>query len=254
MSSDDTLAPGAVGSTRRDRQRQRVLTEIKDAALVELREHGAAGVTMRAVARAIDITPSGLYRYVEGHEALLSLLAKDSLGELGDLIVAAQDAVARRGHAARWYQGALAMREWSIAHPAQYGLVFDTEPARAHALVGGVRENPAFAAFSQVCADALADHAIDPDLTAMLSDASDDLDVVHSRAGIDDTSRANAAADVLAATGLACLLGHLSIEIGGRLDSDISNEERFQLFARGVMRLLGFTREATLRQPSHAAP
>lgn len=226
-------APAPTGVARRERQRVRVRDEIKAAALRELRERGPAGVTMRAVARAIDITPSGLYRYVDGHEALLGLLADDALGDLADRIEAAQAGVAEGGieegtHAARWFVGCIAMREWSLEHRAEYGLIFDTPQTSSAPRVAARSDNRVFLAFRRACAGALEDHEIDPDRTLLgdlRSTASDDLP---------------AAADLLAATGLACLVGHLSIEIGGRVGSPLTTEEGFPIFVRAVMRFLGF--------------
>lgn len=227
--SEQASAP--TGAARRERQRLRVLEEIKEAAFVELRERGTPGVTMRAVARAIDITPSGLYRYVEGHNALIGLLASDALGDLADRIEAAQAGVAQDSHAARWFLGCVAMRHWSLEHPAEYGLIFDAEPTRGRSRIVAQSGNRAFLAFRSICADALADGAIEPDRTL--------LEELHSTAGRDHVG----AADLLAATGLACLVGHLSIEIGGRIGSPLTTEERYPIFVRAVMRLLGFTTE-----------
>lgn len=223
------------GVARRERQRARVLTEIKEAARAELRERGSAGVTMRAVARAIDITPSGLYRYVDGHEALLGLLASDALGDLADRIEAAQDMVCDPTHAARWFAGCVAMRLWSLEHPAEYGLIFDTRPTRGQPRTAAQSGNRAIGALSGVLAGALADGEIDSDRTLLgelRATAEQDLPE---------------AADLLTATGVACLVGHLTIEVGGRIASPLSSEERYAVFVRAVMRLLGFTPDARAR-------
>ncbi|EAP98018.1 putative TetR-family transcriptional regulator [Janibacter sp. HTCC2649] len=229
MVSEQGSAPAGVA--RRERQRLRVLEEIKAAAFGELRERGTAGVTMRAVARAIEITPSGLYRYVDGHDALLGLLASDALGDLADRIESAQAGVAQDTHATRWFVGCLAMRQWSLEHPAEYGLIFDTEATRGRPRIVAQSGNRAFLAFRSVCADALADREIEPDRTL--------LGELGTRVGDDPVS----AADLLAATGIACLVGHLSIEIGGRIGSPLTTQERYPIFVRAVMRLLGFTAE-----------
>ena len=186
---------------------------------------------MRAVARAIDITPSGLYRYVDGHDALLSLLASDALGDLADRIETAQSGVAQDTHATRWFVGSVAMRRWSLEHPAEYGLIFDTEATRGRPRIAPQSGNRAFLAFRSVCVDALADREIDPDRTFLAE--------LGAKAADDPA----AAADLLAATGLACLVGHLSIEVGGRIGSPLTTEERYPIFVRAVMRLLGFTTE-----------
>jgi len=226
-------APAPTGVARRERQRVRVRDEIKAAALRELRERGPAGVTMRAVARAIDITPSGLYRYVDGHEALLGLLADDALGDLADRIEAAQAGVAEGGveegrYAAQWFVGCVALRQWSLEHRAEYGLIFDTQLTQGAPRIAAGSGNRVFLAFRRTCAGALEDHEIDPDQTL--------LGELHSTT----SDGLAAAADLLAATGMACLVGHLSIEIGGRIGSPLTTEECYPIFVRAVMRLLGF--------------
>src|SRR5699024_8937371 len=72
-SAVESTGPGdPVGTARQARRQQQALREILDAASEELRLHGPSGVTMRAVARRVDMTPSGLYRHVPEYELLVS--------------------------------------------------------------------------------------------------------------------------------------------------------------------------------------
>ena len=108
--------------TRRQRGRDSAVLEIKAAALEELRVHGASGVTMRGVARAIDMTPSGLYRYFEDHGALLAALCVDACDSLSAALEAVQETFPH-DCASRWFHGSLVLRRWALEHVAEYGLV-----------------------------------------------------------------------------------------------------------------------------------
>ena len=167
-----------------------------------------------------------------------SLLASDALGDLADQIEAAQAGVAQDTHATRWFVGCVAMRHWSLEHPAEYGLIFDTETTRGRPRIAAQSGNRAFLAFRSACAGALEDREIDPDRPCSESCTARPADDLP------------AAADLLAATGMACLVGHLSIEIGGRIGSPLTTEERYPIFVRAVMRLLGFTLRPVKRRPS----
>jgi AcrR family transcriptional regulator len=109
--------------TRRQRGRDAALREIKAAALDELRQHGARGVTMRGVARAIDMTPSGLYRYFDDHQALLAALCVDAHESLLATLVLAQTTHADDDTVTQWFRGSVVMRRWALGHVDEYAMV-----------------------------------------------------------------------------------------------------------------------------------
>ncbi len=97
------------------------------AARRQLAEVGAAGLSLREVAREIGMVSSAVYRYVDSRDDLLTRLiveAYDALGETAERASAA--AVARHPGAdlERWVSTAHAIRRWSIDHPHQYLLLF----------------------------------------------------------------------------------------------------------------------------------
>jgi AcrR family transcriptional regulator len=132
------VAPG-----RRERLRRATWRELRAAALEEVRAVGGAGVSLRAVARRVGMSPAGLYRYVDSREALLTVLITEGYHDLADHLEVAlggrpQDAVARDrpapqvtpvapvGHdlTDRLTAVALAYRAWAVAHPNEFGLLF----------------------------------------------------------------------------------------------------------------------------------
>lgn len=111
-------------STRRQRHRTSTVEEIKSAALEHIAAHGAAGLSIRGVARDIGMSPAGLYRYFDGLDALLTDLLVDAYRDLADAV---GDAAAGPGHAKQRLRAAmLAYRRWAVDHPNRFLLIFGT--------------------------------------------------------------------------------------------------------------------------------
>src|SRR3954467_1136264 len=55
-----------------------------------LRQYGSEGVTMRRVARAVGITPMGIYRHSPDRAALLNALADEGFRNLAGLLTKAR--------------------------------------------------------------------------------------------------------------------------------------------------------------------
>lgn len=121
---------------RRAKLRQQLLTEIRTAALDELRRTGAAALSLREVARAAGISPSGLYRYVDGRDGLLELLISDGFTTFGSAI---EEAIAAAGDdvVAQMEAIAIGYRRWALANPEQFGLILGTPVPGFHARVDG---------------------------------------------------------------------------------------------------------------------
>jgi AcrR family transcriptional regulator len=118
-----TTSLPVVSPTRRQRGRASAVSEIKAAALDELRQHGARGVTMRGVARAIDMTPSGLYRYFDDHGALLAALCVDAHESLRATLEQSQGLHSDDDATTQWFRGSVVMRQWALDHVDEYALV-----------------------------------------------------------------------------------------------------------------------------------
>ena len=121
--------------TRRERQRAATVQEIKDVARRLLGEQGTSALSLRAIAREMGVTAPALYRYFDGHEALVEALAADFYDELSDSMEAATAAEqAEQGSTAdpgklvghKLIAASAAFRTWSVAHPAEFSLIFGT--------------------------------------------------------------------------------------------------------------------------------
>lgn len=110
----------------RERARIEVTAAIKDEARKQLAADGAAKLSLRAVARELGMVSSALYRYFPSRDDLLTALIVDAYGAVG---ATAEAARATPGgstgpHPARWTTVACAVRDWALAHPHEYALIY----------------------------------------------------------------------------------------------------------------------------------
>ncbi|WP_420039226.1 TetR/AcrR family transcriptional regulator [Gordonia sp. MP11Mi] len=124
MTTDDT-------SGIRARKRADIEADLRDVGRRHLAEHGAAALSLRAVARDMGRTPSSLYRYVRNRDDLLTVLIVDAYDDLGDALDAA---VADRSAPRSQFEAfANALRAWALAHPSEYALLYGSPVPGYHA-------------------------------------------------------------------------------------------------------------------------
>jgi AcrR family transcriptional regulator len=120
--------------TARERVREEMTGEILGVARRHVAEHGAAALSLRSVARDLEMAPSALYRYFDGRDALLSALILDGYQSLAaEAERAAAGAAATPGDAERWLVVPRAVRSWALAHPHEWGLLFGSPVPGYHA-------------------------------------------------------------------------------------------------------------------------
>ncbi|MFF2083300.1 TetR/AcrR family transcriptional regulator [Nocardia sp. NPDC058176] len=116
--SSDQLGPRA-------RARAQTIAEIKRIGREHLTSQGAAALSLRAVARDLGMVSSAVYRYVSSRDELLTMLVVDGYNALGDAVdTALTDAP--DDPATRFRILARTVREWALAEPAWYGLLYGT--------------------------------------------------------------------------------------------------------------------------------
>lgn len=111
--------PGA-----RERARAEVLAAIDAEARRQLGVDGAPGLSLRAIARALGMVSSGIYRYVASRDELLTRLiieAYDAVGAAAERSVAASSG---KPPARRLQLAAQAIRTWAHAHPHEWALLY----------------------------------------------------------------------------------------------------------------------------------
>ncbi|WP_167474836.1 TetR/AcrR family transcriptional regulator [Nocardia arthritidis] len=112
-------------TTPRARARAQTMTDIVRIGRDHLAVHGAAALSLRAVARDLGVVSSAVYRYVRSRDELLTLLVVDGYNALGDAVDAAV-ATAGDDPIERFRVVGRAVRAWALAEPARYGLLFGT--------------------------------------------------------------------------------------------------------------------------------
>lgn len=100
------------------------MAEIVHIGREELAQHGAAALSLRAVARELGVVSSALYRYIPSRDALLTLLIEDAYAELGSAAAAAESEMGRDDFRGRFGAVARGVRDWALREPARYGLLY----------------------------------------------------------------------------------------------------------------------------------
>ena len=109
--------------TARALARQTVTADILAAARTRLTDEGPAALSLRAVARDVGMVSSAVYRYFPSRDDLLTALLITDYDELGAAVEAAGVA-AGPTPGARWGAMCRAIRDWSVAHPGDFALLF----------------------------------------------------------------------------------------------------------------------------------
>jgi AcrR family transcriptional regulator len=144
--------------------RRRTASEQVSAALVHAAEAvldraGSAGVTVRAVAAEAGVSPMGVYSRFENKDGLLSALAIRAFDDLADAIDVPTDVAPLD----RLHQACLGYREFALAHPARYSLIFSVgSPAADPVSPATERGRAVFAVLIEMVHEAVAAPAIDP--------------------------------------------------------------------------------------------
>lgn len=109
--------------TRRERLRENTREEIKEIARKQMTTIGAALVSLNSIAREMEITTPGLYRYYGSRDQLITALIKDAQSALRTALENAISVYAEDAYADRLFAAMLMYREWAIAHPVDYQLI-----------------------------------------------------------------------------------------------------------------------------------
>ena len=108
---------------KRQDSRDRTEAQIIELGRRQLTTEGAAGLSLRAIARELGMVSSAVYRYVASRDDLLTLLLVDAYTELADDV---DEARAQAG--GDWQDRLRAMagaaRRWAVAQPASWALLY----------------------------------------------------------------------------------------------------------------------------------
>ncbi|MFI7613928.1 TetR/AcrR family transcriptional regulator [Nonomuraea terrae] len=119
--------------TARERVRAELIREITDIARRQLATDGAGGLSLRAVAREMGMVSSAIYRYFPSRDDLLTTLIIDGYNAIGEAVERAEAACPRDDFAGRWLAACHALRDWAVAHPHEYALLYGSPVPGYHA-------------------------------------------------------------------------------------------------------------------------
>jgi AcrR family transcriptional regulator len=108
----------------RARVRAEIIDEIKQVARRHIAADGA-GLSLRAVARDMEMASSAIYRFFSSRDELLTVLIIDAYNSMGEAAEEADAAVADRTDLlGRWLAVAHSLRGWALARPHEFALIY----------------------------------------------------------------------------------------------------------------------------------
>ncbi|WP_131739772.1 TetR/AcrR family transcriptional regulator [Actinomadura roseirufa] len=231
----------SAGRTARERVRAELTREITEIARRRLATEGAAGLSLRAVAREMGMVSSAIYRYFPSRDDLLTALIIDGYNAVGEAVERADARAAEDGSAGagvfgrRWLAVCGAVRGWALAHPHEYALLYGSPvpgyEAPRDTVPAAIRDTLVFA---RIVAEAHAADALNPlgpppgPSEALAADLARVREAVRLDVPDDVAARA--------LTAWAALYGTVSFELFGQFNGVI--EARDAYFDHS-MRLLG---------------
>lgn len=103
-----------------------IANAIIDTAWKQIAEDGAASLSLRAIARELNITAPAIYNHYHRRDDLVTALIVDAFHSLGESQTNAIKSIPQDHLEERFYSLGLAYREWAITYPQRYQLIFGT--------------------------------------------------------------------------------------------------------------------------------
>jgi AcrR family transcriptional regulator len=97
---------------------------ILERAGAQLAEVGPAALSVRQIARDLEMASSAVYRYFPSRDALLTALLIQAFDGLGQAVDEGAGAASPDDLRGRWRGLAFALRGWAVAHPHEYALTY----------------------------------------------------------------------------------------------------------------------------------
>jgi len=123
---------GPKKTSRREKLREATMAEMRSIARELLVSQGAAAVTVNAVARRMGMSGPALYRYYSSQGELTEALRHDLYCELVNALTSARDRSGAANPDCRLLAICRALRQWAVAHPAEFGCLFATPAPDGH--------------------------------------------------------------------------------------------------------------------------
>jgi AcrR family transcriptional regulator len=118
---------------KKSQQNANLSADIKETAWEQIAASGAPSLSLRAIARQLEITAPAIYNYYPDRDALVTALIQDAFTSLGVSQNDALQGLAVDDHAGRLAALGLAYRQWALTYPQRYQLIFGTPIPGYHA-------------------------------------------------------------------------------------------------------------------------
>jgi AcrR family transcriptional regulator len=223
----------------RERVRAELTREITETARRHLATEGAAGLSLRAVARELGMVSSAVYRYFPSRDDLLTALIIDGYNAIGAAAEQADAACRRDDHRGRWLSACRGVRDWALAHPHEYSLVYGSPVPGYQAPEQTIGPASRVAAvFGKIISDAQASGALDPPALCPPPPGSFAPDADRLRESVLVAVPDDATARAL--TVWASIFGLVSFELFGQFENVVTDRCAFFEHAAGCLgRMLG---------------
>lgn len=238
------------GPSHRERLRALTVAEIKQQGYAQIASAGPAALSLNGIAKSMGMTGPAMYRYFPSREALLVTLVTESYEDLADTLVGTAVNARRRVPEARLRAVANASRDWALAAPHRYRLVFGSSYGSGVLDPTGIvpTANRAMAVILSALADlpgGTPPPVSDPTLRGQL---------VHWGTHQEPTTTHDPGDLLLGLTAWTRLLGIVSLEIEGFFNQ--LGVEPARLYASEIDHLIDQRQQRPTRQPrtAEAAP
>lgn len=207
-------------------------SQIRQAARALLVEHGASGVTLRAIARALGITAPALYRYYSSHSALLEHLRHDICVDLAAELSEDLAGLPDDDGLTQFFAVCRGFRRWALAHRREFGLVFASPADAAGSTPLSGATEPFGRVFISSVGPVLATHELAAVPDELVPDALR-ADVAAFRAALLERLPEPAQAETHLSLGVAYLMvqfwtriyGHVTLEVFGNFPMRVSDPD-----------------------------
>ena len=224
----------------RARARAEMTEQIKLAARRRLAADGP-DLSLRAVARDLGLVSSAVYRYYASRDELLTALIVDAYNALGYASEQAEADVPRRDIHGRWMALGRGIRDWAIAHPHEYALLYGSPvPGYAAPQETVVPATRPVLVMTRILRDGVARGEVDVPADRLAKAVRNDLQTVAVLAGFHGVPLPLLARGM---TAWAQLFGALSFELFGRLTGAVTDYEAyFDHQLRAMAEFMGITK------------
>ena len=114
----------AAAPSRRARLRAQTLSEIREHGYAQIAEGGPTALSLNGIAKAMGMSGAAMYRYFASRDELLTTLVTESYEDLAETLEQVAHRARRRAPESRLRAALQGLRDWALAHPHRYRLVF----------------------------------------------------------------------------------------------------------------------------------